>query len=178
MIRCTSRLGAIQAEQLAGSFFVGWPNPPSAQTHLQLLKASHHAILAVDEDSGIVVGFATALSDGFLCAYVSFLEVLPDYQGGGIGTALMTRMLELTRDLYAVDLLCDLKLQPFYKRLGMKRGGGMFGTSKTSQGFTQTVLARWARARLKAALLPPDYVRLSHLGVASGSNFGYRHASE
>jgi len=73
-----------------------------------------------------VIGFVTALSDGVLCVYVSFLEVIPAYQGKGVGTELMKRLLELTQDLYAVDLLCDPDLLPFYERLGMRRAGGMF----------------------------------------------------
>jgi hypothetical protein len=31
---------------------------------------------------------------------------------------------ELT-DFYAVDLMCDSELQPFYERLGMQRAVGM-----------------------------------------------------
>ena len=110
--------------QLKG-FFVGWPNPPSTETHLKLLRESARAILAVDEDKGAVVGFVTAVSDGVLSAFIPFLEVLPEYQKKGIGAVLMRRMLEELKDLYVVDLTCDAPLQPWYEKLGMKRATAM-----------------------------------------------------
>ena len=64
--------------QLNG-FFVGWPNPPSTEVHLKLLEKSSHVVLAVDDESGQVVGFITAISDGVLSAYIPFLEVLPPF---------------------------------------------------------------------------------------------------
>ena len=114
----------VTAERLKG-FFVGWPDPPSPETHLRLLAGSDHVVLAVDEESGDVVGFVTAISDGVLSAYIPFLEVLPGYQGRGIGRELMRRMLEKLRDLYVVDLLCDPELQLFYARMGMRPATGM-----------------------------------------------------
>jgi ribosomal protein S18 acetylase RimI-like enzyme len=75
-----------------------------------------------------VVGFVTAISDGVLSAYVPLLEVLPEYQGRGIGTELMRRLLARLEDLYMVDLCCDTDLEPFYRRLGLQtwdRGMGI-----------------------------------------------------
>jgi len=82
-------------------------------------------VLAVDEESGRVVGFVTAVSDGVLAAYVPLLEVLPDYQGRGIGSELMRRLLARLGDRYTVDLTCDEPLVPFYERLGLRRGVAM-----------------------------------------------------
>lgn len=115
---------SITPEQLEG-FFVGWPNPPSPETHLRILRGSAEIILAVDNDSGRVVGFINAVSDGVLCAYIPLLEVLPEYQGKRIGTRLTALMLERLRDLYMIDLLCDSNLQPYYARLGMRPMTGM-----------------------------------------------------
>lgn len=67
----------------------------------------------------------TAITDGILTAYVPLLEVLPDYQGMGIGSELARRMLARWAHLYAIDLLCDPDLQPFYARLGMRPASGM-----------------------------------------------------
>jgi ribosomal protein S18 acetylase RimI-like enzyme len=117
---------AVAPEQLEG-FFVGWPSPPSPERHLELLRGSAHVVLARDED-GRVVGFVTAISDGVLSAYIPLLEVLPEYQGRGIGTELMRRMLAKLRGLYMVDLSCDAALEPFYRRLGLQvwdRGMGL-----------------------------------------------------
>ena len=101
------------------------PEPPSAETHLRLLRQSDHVVLATDAETGRVVGFVTAISDGVLSAYIPLLEVVPAYQGRGIGTELMRRMLDLLHDLYAIDLLCDPEVQTFYARLGMRPAAGM-----------------------------------------------------
>jgi len=63
-----------------------------------------------------------------LSAYIPLLEVLPEWQGRGIGTELMRRLLDRLRGLYMVDLCCDAELEPFYRRLGLQvweRGMGI-----------------------------------------------------
>jgi ribosomal protein S18 acetylase RimI-like enzyme len=124
MIIYTGSLDGIGSEKLAG-FFVGWPTPPSPDTHLEMLRRSAAVLLAVDDATGRVVGFINAISDGVLSAFIPLLEVLPDYQGRGIGSELARRMLERLGDLYMVDLLCDPDLVPFYTRLGMTALHGM-----------------------------------------------------
>ena len=79
----------------------------------------------MEEESGRIAGFITAISDGVLSAYIPHLEVLPSYQGQGIGTELVRRMLEKLSGLYMIDLLCDPEVQPFYARCGMKPATGM-----------------------------------------------------
>ena len=124
MIDYTESLDEIEPRHLGG-FFVGWPHPPSPETHLRLLSGSDHLVLAIDVERGKVVGYVTALTDGVLSSFIPLLEVLPAYQGQGIGEALMTRMLDRLGHLPNVDLLCDPDVVPFYERLGMKPVGGM-----------------------------------------------------
>jgi len=124
MITYRDSLQNISTSNLHG-FFVGWPNPPSPETLLRLLKNSNHFVLAEDEETGHIGGFITAISDDVLSAYIPFLEVLPAYQGKGIGRELARRMLKKLSCLYMVDLICDADLQPFYERLGMRKGSGM-----------------------------------------------------
>jgi ribosomal protein S18 acetylase RimI-like enzyme len=124
-IRYLQSTDGITAAQLTGGFFVGWPNPPSPETHLRLLSGSDHIELALDPATGAVIGFITAITDGVLSAYIPLLEVLPGYQGRGIGQELVRRMLEQLRNLYMVDLLCDAELQPYYAKLGMRPATGM-----------------------------------------------------
>lgn len=124
MISYVDSIGGITADKLHG-FFVGWLNPPSPETHLKLLANSYKVILAIDDKTGNVVGFITAISDGVLSAYIPLLEVLPAYQGQRIGQELVRRMLEKLSGMYMVDLICDKKLQPFYARFGMKPANGM-----------------------------------------------------
>ncbi|MBT8214444.1 MAG: GNAT family N-acetyltransferase [Acidimicrobiia bacterium] len=112
-------LAGLSADQLEGPFFVGWLNPPDAATHLELLEGSDHVVLAVDHESGQVVGYITAISDGVLTAFIPQLEVVPDYQRRGIGTELVQRLLEDIGELYAVDAVIDADVEPFYRHLGM-----------------------------------------------------------
>lgn len=115
---------SISATQLTG-FFVGWPDPPSPETHLRLLQGSDYIVLAIDDATTQVVGFITAISDGVLSAYIPLLEVLPQYQGKGIGAKLVKRMLQSLNGFYIIDLLCDPELQAFYEHLGMRKASGM-----------------------------------------------------
>jgi ribosomal protein S18 acetylase RimI-like enzyme len=124
MIRYVDSLESITAQNLHG-FFVGWPNPPTPQTHLELLRNSGEIVLAVDDEAHRVVGFITALTDRTLSAYIPLLEVLPAYQGRGVGRELVRRMMEKLSGLYMIDLLCDEGLRPFYAGFGMRAGHGM-----------------------------------------------------
>ena len=114
----------LKPEQLQG-FFVGWPDPPTPETHLRLLQRSAEIVLALDQATDQVVGFVSAISDGALSAYIPLLEVLPAYQKQGIGRELMRRMLARLNKFYMVDLLCDKPLQPFYEAAGMHPATGM-----------------------------------------------------
>ena len=125
MIRYQYDLAGVTPEHLVG-FWVGWPAPPSPQMHLRILRGSEAVLLAIDTaDQDRVVGFITAVGDGALASYIPLLEVLPAYQGRGIGTELVGRMLSRLGDRYMVDLVCDEELVPFYERFGMARHGAM-----------------------------------------------------
>lgn len=121
----STRPERVSARDLRGGFFEGWPESPSPEKHLEVLRASDHVVLAIEEQSGLVVGFVSAISDGLLSAHIPLLEVLPEYRRMGVGRELMQRMLGELDELYIVDLLCDEELRPFYERLGMQRAAGM-----------------------------------------------------
>jgi GNAT superfamily N-acetyltransferase len=114
----------IEPRRLHG-FFVGWPRPIAPKDHLRLLRGSDYVVLAIDTDADRVAGFITALTDGVLSAFISLLEVLPAYQGQGIGRELMTRMLDRLRHLPNIDLMCDPDVVGFYGRFGMTPVTGM-----------------------------------------------------
>ena len=89
MIKYRTDLKNIIPEQMSG-FFVGWPTPPSPATLFRILRSSYAKIIAVDTESQKAVGFITAISDGVLSAHIPLLEVLPEYQGHGIGSELVS----------------------------------------------------------------------------------------
>jgi ribosomal protein S18 acetylase RimI-like enzyme len=129
-IRYRDSADSILSENLVG-FFVGWNNPPTSETHLELLQKSSHCVVALDGEA--VIGFITAISDGVLAAYIPFLEVLPAYQQKGIGKELVTRMIALLNNYYMIDLLCDPELQVFYEQFGMEKATGMMLRNYSSQ---------------------------------------------
>ena len=134
MIRYTTSLDEIEPRHLQG-FFVdwGWPSHPSPETHLLILQRSSERVLALDTSTGNVVGYITAITDGVLSAYIPLLEVLQDWQGQGIGSQLVQRMLARLDGFYMIDLLCDANLQPFYAKHGMQRTTGMLVRNYTRQ---------------------------------------------
>lgn len=116
MIRYSTDITGLDITHLDHPFFVGWPNPPDSATHLEILRRSSVAVVAVDGEH--VVGFVTAVSDGVLAAFVPLLEVTPGYQGSGIGSELVRRLVARLDPIYAIDAVCDPELVPFYERLG------------------------------------------------------------
>jgi GNAT superfamily N-acetyltransferase len=133
MISYTDSLTGIDTSQLEG-FFAGWPNPPSPETHLRILQGSAHVLLALDDESGRVVGFINAISDGVLSAYIPLLEVLPEWRKKGVGKELVGRMLSALEGLYMVDLTCDRELQPWYEGFGLLPSTGMMLRNYGRQG--------------------------------------------
>ena len=119
-VRYQDSLEGVTADHLRGGFWVGWPTPPTPAMHLAMLRGSEAVVLAIDPPSGNVVGFVNAIGDGVLAASIPCLEVLPGWQGRGIGTELLRRILERLEPRYMVDLVCDEDLVPFYARLDFR----------------------------------------------------------
>jgi len=119
MIKYINDLNGIISEMLSGGFFVGWQKQVSPEQHLKILEGSYKVWFAIDENTGMVVGFINAISDGNLSAYIPLLEVLPDYQGQGIGGRLLQLMLNSLKGMYMIDLTCDPDKVSFYQKQGM-----------------------------------------------------------
>lgn len=124
MIIYTGNLDNIDSIELSG-FFVGWKEYPSPEKLLAILKNSNYIVLAIDDESGKVVGFINTISDGVLSAYIPLLEVLPQYQGRGIGSELVKRMLKNLDGYYMIDVVCDESVQKFYEKFGLKKHSAM-----------------------------------------------------
>ncbi len=124
MIEYRSDITTLAPEQIQG-FFVGWQHPFPPETHLRMLAGSDLAQVAIDTDTGRVIGFVAALPDDVQGAFITLLEVLPAYQGQGVGKALLTQMLDRLSHIQTIELMCDADLVPFYEQFGMKPSGGM-----------------------------------------------------
>jgi len=121
-------------------FFVGWPEHPDPVTHLAIIEGSYAAWLALDRER--CVGFINALSDGVFYAYIPLLEVLPGYQGQGIGAELLRRMIETLENMYAIDIVCDESVASFYAARGFGQCVGMIKRNYANQGATDVGKSR------------------------------------
>jgi GNAT superfamily N-acetyltransferase len=108
-------------------FHAQWSYPMPGARVLAMLCGSAVRVVAVEqgERDARVVGYAAAISDGAVFAYLSSVEVRESHRGRGLGRALVQRVLDRCRELYAVDLLCDEGLVLFYAQLGFARVAGM-----------------------------------------------------
>src|SRR4051794_34696879 len=70
-----------------------------------------------------LVGLGNAISDGFLTVYYPHLLVLPEYQGKGIGTELMRRLMARYQGFHQHMLVADGRALDFYQKCGFERAG-------------------------------------------------------
>jgi len=124
MIVYQDNLDNITPKMLKG-FFDGWKSFPSQEKHFELLQNSSFKIIAIDNEKNVVTGFINAVSDKVLSAYISLLEVIPEYKNRGIGSELVKRMFEKLNRFYMIDVVCDESLQGYYEKFGMKKHSAM-----------------------------------------------------
>jgi ribosomal protein S18 acetylase RimI-like enzyme len=116
LIAYSDTLEGLHAHDLEG-FLAHWDFKPPDGTLLTMLKGSTVVILAREAASSSVCGYVTALSDGVACGYISALEVRPEFRNRGIGSALLSRMIERL-DVFGVYLSCAPSMQEFYQSRG------------------------------------------------------------
>ena len=86
----------MRAKALSAGFLVDWPHPPSVDVRLEILRSADEAVVCRTADR-LVVGFATAVTDHRFAAYIPLAKVLPEHQGQGIGSQMVTALLERLR---------------------------------------------------------------------------------
>ena len=89
-----------------------------ADSLLAAIRLSWYFVAAYD--GATLVGTGRIVSDGVLHALIVDVIVRPEYQGRGIGTRMMERLLARCRaaGLRDVQLFCARGKAPFYARLG------------------------------------------------------------
>jgi GNAT superfamily N-acetyltransferase len=122
-IAYSSSIEHLSDSDLSG-FLAHWDFEPPGGTLFDILRGSSEFILARDDASSVICGYVAALSDRVACAYISALEVQPEYQRRGIGTALLNQMVDRL-DVFGIYLSCAPVLVPFYERSGFASGISM-----------------------------------------------------
>jgi ribosomal protein S18 acetylase RimI-like enzyme len=72
-------------------------------------------------DDGVLVGAGRALADGVDCAYLCDVAIHPDFQGRGLGKAIIARLKEMSAGHRKVILYANPGKEGFYKKLGFMR---------------------------------------------------------
>ena len=134
-IRYINSAETIEPTQLSG-FFVDWSNHPSTNRHLEILRASHGVELALDTSTNQVVGFINVISDGIFTGYIPLLEVLPEFQGQGIGKKLIDHITARYENLYMLDVCCDESVEQLYASKEFVKVSGMVHRNYNRQDAT------------------------------------------
>ncbi|MED5051511.1 GNAT family N-acetyltransferase [Anoxybacillus rupiensis] len=90
----------------------------------RVFQASH--IVALAFCSGRLVGFGRALSDGVFNAAIYDVVVHRDYQGKGIGKAIMKDLLEQLDAISCIHLISTIGNEPFYIQSGFRKAKTAF----------------------------------------------------
>ncbi|NLB47083.1 MAG: GNAT family N-acetyltransferase [Microbacteriaceae bacterium] len=98
---------AAPSEHAALARAVGWQSHFDEQVIAASLRASLAGVVFVHSEHG-TIGMARAVGDGLQYAYVQDVIVHPDHGGGGIGTMLVERLLELLIPQPGVELFVGL----------------------------------------------------------------------
>lgn len=72
-------------------------------------------------EDGRLVGAGRVLADGVDCAYLCDIAVLPSHQGQGLGKAMVSRLVELSRGHRKIILYAVPGKEPLYRKLGFER---------------------------------------------------------
>ena len=100
---------------------LGWSAAEKPAVLHQALLGSHSLVTAWQ--GGRLVGLGNTISDGQLVVYYSHLLVAPEFQGQGIGTQLMRRLMAHYEGFHQHVLVADGRAIEFFRKCGFERAG-------------------------------------------------------
>ena len=101
---------------------VGWAS--AKKPDLLVRSLNHSDTVVTARVSGKLIGLCNALSDGYLVVYYSNFLVHPEYQGRGIGRALMEKMQKIYSAFPQQILVAYKEAVGFYCSVGFERVAG------------------------------------------------------
>lgn len=95
---------------------VGW-NRMEKEYENPLMTSYYHIAVYEKEE---LIGYIDSVSNGVTDAYIQDLMVHPDYQGKGVGTELMNKMIKYLKEkrIYIISVVFEESLKPFYDKFG------------------------------------------------------------
>lgn len=108
---------------------VGWLSPPGSRIDVALRNSNFTISL---RDRGKLIGFGRIVGDGIFTFHIVDIIVLQEYQGLGLGTLIMDRVMKYimsNKEPYSgITLLSAKGKEGFYKKFGfIQRPTGDFG---------------------------------------------------
>lgn len=113
---------------------VAW-KPLTEEQAEKAIAGSLLTVVAYDDD--MPVGMGRIVGDGAVICYIQDLIVIPEYQGTGVGQAIMESLIDYVKEIrlpdtqIMLDLMCATGREDFYKKYGFiarpteKLGPGM-----------------------------------------------------
>ena len=101
----------------------GWWTGQAHENHeliRRIVTSSHCFVLACEGNE--IIGMGRAISDGISDAYIQDVAVLPEFQGQGVGTAVVKEILKQLRadGLQWIGLIAGRQSHPFYRKIGFE----------------------------------------------------------
>jgi len=100
---------------------VDWSSANKPDLLHKALLGSHSLFSAWNNDQ--LIGVGNAITDGHLVVYYPHLVVHVDYQGKGVGTQLMQRLMTRYKGFHQHMLVADGRAINFYRKCGFERAG-------------------------------------------------------
>lgn len=72
-------------------------------------------------DDAKIVGVGRALADGVDVSYIADVAIHPQYQGKGIGKAIVSKLVEFSKSYNKILLFASVGKEPFYAKLGFDK---------------------------------------------------------
>lgn len=80
----------------------------------------HSMFVCLVRENGKLVGAGRAVADGVYVSYIADVALLPTHQGQGLGKAIVTKLMEMSRGHKKIILYSVPGKEPFYKKLGFR----------------------------------------------------------
>ena len=98
-----------------------WSSVKQPELLFKAINNSHNFVTARQNDK--LVGLGNSISDGYLVVYFPHLLIHPEFQGKGVGTMIMNKLLKQYTNFHMKILTADIDAVSFYKKIGFEKAG-------------------------------------------------------
>ena len=101
----------------------GWWEEGWDESHLSAIVTSSFAFVAAEDSAGSWVGMGRLISDGVSDAYLQDIVVLPEWEGRGIGSAIVQTLLDIciNNGITWIGTIAEPQTEYFYRRFGFAK---------------------------------------------------------